>query len=250
MELNLVHLYPRLMNTYGDTGNIICLRQRCQWRDISVVVHAVEVGDEIPREADLYFFGGGQDAAQTSLGIDLGRKATRIQDDVLSGVPMLAICGGYQLLGKFYAPFDADPIPGIEVFPVETYASHERMIGNVVIELNPAFGWKEKTAVGFENHSGKTRITASSAAPLGKVLHGFGNNGRDGTEGCVVQNAIGCYLHGSLLPKNPHLADWLLEKALTRKYPDAVLDSLDDQVEWDAHHYIVGRYTRGKGNGR
>jgi CobQ-like glutamine amidotransferase family enzyme len=250
-HLHIGHLYPLRMNTYGDSGNIICLRQRCRWRDIEVTVHALEIDSPLPPVIDLYFFGGGQDAAQASLGRDLHTaKAERLLADTARGIPLLSICGGYQLLGRFYAPFDADPIPGLGLFPVETRASHTRMIGDVVIEANHNLifpdlpGNTRRTLVGFENHSGKTSIVDTSmAAPLGTVVKGYGNNGFDRSEGCIIHHAIGCYLHGSFLPKNPHMADWLIEKALQIRFPEYSLGSLDDREEWATHSYIVGRYT-------
>lgn len=246
MQLNIAHLYPHSMSTYGDTGNLICLKQRATWRNIEVIIHSIEVGQPIPPKIDLYFFGGGQDAAQASLAEDLFKKGARIKSDIELGIPLLAICGGYQLLGHRYIPFDYDPIPGVGLFPVETKASKDRMIGNLIIEANPVLGLPKnlpQTIVGFENHSGKTSlIDSQSAFPLGYVKEGYGNNGTDKTEGCVYRHAVGCYLHGSLLPKNPQLADWLLDKALTNKDSGFTLTALDDQLEWSAHSYIVGRY--------
>jgi CobQ-like glutamine amidotransferase family enzyme len=242
MHLHLAHLYPRSMNTYGDTGNITCLKQRCTWRDIDVTIHEIEQGDPLPPVVDLYFFGGGQDAAQNSLTQDLQTKAERIRNDIHQGIPLLAICGGYQLLGHSYHPFDQEPLTGIGLFPVETHASHDRMIGNLVIEVDKRFSENlPHTVVGFENHSGKTTLL-HGATPFGQVTHGFGNNGSDKTEGCVVNNAIGCYLHGSLLPKNPHIADWLILQACRRYNSRHTLQPLDDELEWQAHAAITGRY--------
>lgn len=244
LHITLIHLYPRTMSTYGDTGNIICLQKRCEWRGIQVTIQPVEIGEEIPPQADLYFFGGGQDAAQGKVAEDLLLKSDRILTDTKAGVPLLSICGGYQLLGHSYHPADQKPIPGISLFPVETHASTDRMIGDLVITANPSLSLPKPTIVGFENHSGKTYITDTTIAkPLGTVTHGFGNNGSDHTEGCITGSAIGCYLHGSLLPKNPHLADWLLTQALTRINPDYPLTSLEDDQEWAAHAAIVERYN-------
>lgn len=239
MELHLGYLYPHSMNTYGDTGNVLCLQQRCSWRGITLVIHEIEIGAPIPKEIDLYFFGGGQDAAQEAISADLFTKQERIRTDFEKNIPLLAICGGYQLLGESYQPFKADPIPGLGIFPVITSASASRLIGNVVIASNPLFGFKtHPTLVGFENHSGKTTFTNTEASPLGTILKGSGNNGEDHTEGCLTRNAIGSYLHGPLLPKNPHLADWILEKSLKNK-----ISPLDDTLEWRAHTEIVERYT-------
>ena len=246
MHLSIAHLYPNTMNTYGDDGNIICLTKRCAWRGITTTVFTIDIGDHIPKEVDLYFFGGGQDAAQSSLVSDLHKKAARLHSDINSGTPLLAICGGYQLLGRTYHPFDGKTLEGISVFPVETRASLKRMTGNVVVKANAQLGLpnEHSSIVGFENHSGKTRIAQNSSThPLGIIRHGYGNNGSDHTEGCVIHNAIGCYLHGSLLPKNPHLADWLLQKACARHDSNYTLPPLDDTLEWAAHDTIVGRYT-------
>jgi len=240
MHIAIGHLYPATMSTYGDVGNITALVRRAQWRGIQVTVIPLEVGAEIPEHIDLYFFGGGQDMAQASVGQDLVQRKHRLMADADKGIPMLAICGGYQLFGEAYVPADADPIPGIGILPVRTEASTDRMIGDLVIEHT--LGLTPPTVVGFENHSGKTRLTSPDAVPFGHVKHGFGNNGSDKTEGCVHQNIIGCYLHGSLLPKNPHIADWLLEKAVRRQDPAYVLHPLDDTLELQAHAYIVGRY--------
>ena len=244
MHLTIAHLYPSTMSTYGDQGNVICLRQRAEWRGIMVSVEPVEIGAPLPKQVHWYFFGGGQDAAQAALAADLREKATRIREDVESGTPLLAICGGYQLLGESYSPFDAPIIQGAGLFPVRTEASHDRMIGNLIISANGELQLpKEQTIVGFENHSGKTYLLEDAAAsPLGQVRQGNGNNGADNTEGCLYHNAIGCYLHGSLLPKNPHLADWLLERACRLIDPGFTLQPLDDTLEWQAHQAILDRY--------
>lgn len=240
MRITIGHLYPNTMSTYGDVGNITCLVKRAEWRGIEARVIGLEVGEPIPAGIDLYFFGGGQDMAQGSVGKDLQIRADRLRKDVADGIPLLSICGGYQLLGEAYLPAGADPIPGIGIFPVRTEASNQRMIGDLVIENK--LGLAPQSIVGFENHSGKTRLLTKEATPLGTVRHGFGNNGEDHTEGCVLNNAIGCYLHGSLLPKNPHLADWLLQRAIARHDPEYKLKALDDALEWQAHRYIVDRY--------
>ena len=239
--LKIGHLYPATMSTYGDAGNILCLRKRAAWRGIKTELIPLEIGEPIPAGIDLYFFGGGQDAAQTAVGRDLREhRAERLRQDAAAGVPMLAICGGYQLLGDTYLPADADPISGISLLPVRTEASKKRMIGDLVIRQS--LGLENPTVVGFENHSGKTFLLSDEARPLGSVLRGHGNNGDDGSEGCVLHNVIGCYLHGPLLPKNPHVADWLLEQAMQRHTPGWKLGTLDDTAEWAAHRLILGRH--------
>ncbi len=232
MKIIIGYLYGDLMNIYGDTGNIIALKRRAEWRDIEVEVKNISVGNKLKKgDADIFFFGGGQDQQQELVAKDLTlSKGKIIKQEVERGVPLLAICGGYQLLGQYYKPHKGHKLPGIGLFPAYTVASHDRMIGNIVI--NSQFG----KLVGFENHSGKTYLR-KEAKPLGRVISGYGNNGEeDKTEGCIYKNAIGCYMHGSLLPKNPALADWLLQKALEVKYGKEIeLKPLDDSLENKAH---------------
>ena len=232
------------MNIYGDTGNIIALKKRAKWRGIEVEVKNISIGDRIPTlhvgtRIDLYFFGGGQDQSQELVAKDLQKKATVLKEEVERGVPLLAICGGYQLLGEYYQPSSGPKLPGIDIFPAYTIAGDNRMIGNIVISSQDTNNF----LVGFENHSGKTYLK-EGATPLGTVKSGFGNNGEDHTEGCVYQNAIGCYMHGSLLPKNPELADWLIKKALEIKYGEEVkLQPLDDSLEKEASRFAINRFS-------
>jgi CobQ-like glutamine amidotransferase family enzyme len=180
------------MNIYGDRGNVLALSQRAAWRGIDARVVDVDLGEPIPADADIFFFGGGQDQSQVAVAHDLvGAKGEAIRAAVESGAALLSVCGGYQLLGHEYRPHDAETLPGIGLFDVSSTAGPERFIGNVVIDSR----WG--TLVGFENHSGLTFL-GEGAEPLGKVRVGRGNNGKDGTEGVVYRNAIGCYLHGSL----------------------------------------------------
>ncbi len=238
MKLIIGYLYGDLMNIYGDTGNIIALKKRAQWRGIEVAVKQISVGDKLKaKDVDLFFFGGGQDQAQEEVAKDLQTKATVIKAEVERGVPLLSICGGYQLLGEYYQPATEPKLPGTNLFPAYTVASDTRMIGNIVIDSQ--FG----KLVGFENHSGKTYLK-TGAKSLGKVISGFGNNREDQTEGCIYKNAIGCYMHGSLLPKNPALADWLLQKALEVKYGKEVkLKPLDDSLETQAHIAAIQKFS-------
>lgn len=222
MRLTIGYLYGNLMNIYGDTGNIIALKKRAEWRGIEIKLKIKSLKSKIKKgECDIFFFGGGQDQAQAQVSSDLesSGKGKVIREEAERGVPLLSICGGYQLLGEYYQPFDGPKLKGVGLFPVYTLASKNRMIGNIVIES--MFG----SLIGFENHSGKTYLK-SNATPLGMVSKGFGNNGKDKSEGCIYKNAIGCYMHGALLPKNPKLADWLLKKAL-----GAELKPLDDTLE-------------------
>ena len=240
MKLTIGYLYGDLMNIYGDTGNIFALNKRAQWRGIEVEIKNISVKDALKKEeVDLFFFGGGQDQQQELVARDLvvSSKGKIIKQEIERGVPLLSICGGYQLLGDYYKPHKGPKLPGIGLFPAYTIASYNRMIGNIVI--NSMFG----DLVGFENHSGKTYLK-KGALPLGMVKKGFGNNGTDKLEGCLYKNAIGCYMHGSLLPKNPKLADWLLKKALETKYGREIkLKSLDDTLESQAHTSAVKKFA-------
>lgn len=232
------------MNLYGDRGNILALLARSSWRDIEATVKEVSVGDQLkPGDFDLYFFGGGQDQAQDIVSDDLmAGKGDILKQEVDRGVPLLAICGGYQLLGEYYQPAKGPQIKGVGLFPAYTTSGTKRLVGNLSIDLNPTLAAEtgKKTLIGFENHSGQTFLR-SGATPLGEAIVGYGNNGRDRTEGCVYRSAIGCYLHGSLLPKNPHLTDWLLTRALQASDQDSYLGKLRDDIEWTAHHEAIKR---------
>lgn len=239
MKLTIGYLYPDLMNIYGDTGNIIALKKRAEWRGVKVVIKVFSIGNTLKSgQADLYFFGGGQDQQQEAVAKDLIKsgKGKIIKSEVIRGIPLLAICGGYQLLGEYYKPHKGPKIPGVGLFPAYTKASHDRMIGNLIVQTQ--FG----KLVGFENHSGKTYLRKGTL-PMGMVLKGFGNNGRDQTEGCIYKNAVGCYMHGSLLPKNPQLADRLIQKALEVKYGKVIsLEPLDNSLENQAHSSVIQRF--------
>jgi hypothetical protein len=241
VQLVLVHLYPDLMNVYGDRGNIITLERRAAWRGVALDVRACTLGDTFdPREADLIFFGGGQDREQGVVAADLVElKAESVIQAVETGSALLAVCGGYQLLGKFFRTGSGEELPGIGLFDAWTEAGDRRCIGNVVIRCE--WDAQGRDLVGFENHSGKTYL-GPGCSPLGRVLHGFGNNGEDRLEGAVYRSAYGCYLHGSLLPKNPWFADHLLLQGLRRRYgPDATLAPIDDRLENLAHDTVVAR---------
>lgn len=217
--LKLAHLYPEQLNMYGDRGNVLVLYQRCHWRCIQLEVQAVGPGDALdPEASDLIFIGGGQDAQQTDVAEDLHRhKAQALHQAHQAEVPILAVCGGYQFLGHYYRPHQGPELKGLGLLDFVTVAGHKRMIGNVVIESRLSPEAAPVQLIGFENHSGRTLLGAG-VTPLGRVISGFGNNGDDGYEGVHVDNCIGTYLHGSLLPKNPVLADWLITAALARRY--------------------------------
>ncbi|MBI2040378.1 glutamine amidotransferase [Candidatus Microgenomates bacterium] len=239
MKVTIGYLYGDLMNIYGDTGNIITLKKRAEWRGINVVVKNFSTANIMKKnDVDIFFFGGGQDQQQSLVASDLASsgKGKIIKQEVERGVPLLSVCGGYQLLGEYYKPHRGPKLPGISLFPAYTVASDDRMIGNIVVETQ--FG----KLVGFENHSGKTYLKDGEYS-LGIVIKGFGNNGADTTEGCIYKNAIGCYMHGSLLPKNPILADWLIKKALEVKYGKEInLEPLDDDFELLAHQQAISRF--------
>ena len=235
-----------MLNIYGDRGNIITLTRRCQWRGIDVEVINMGVGTPVDKEqVDIMFVGGGQDKEQLTVCEDFkGIKGTSIKEAVEDGIVLLSICGGYQLLGHFFKTGTGEVLQGISLFDAWTIAGNRRFIGNVLVESEVVGDGQPRTLVGFENHSGRTFL-GSGVKPLGRVLVGFGNNGDDATEGAVYRNAYGCYLHGSLLPKNPWFADHLILTALRRRYGSHVeLEPLDDTVENTAHESVIGHMKR------
>ena len=244
MELKLCHLDPDVLNLYGDGGNIRCLMQRLRWRGVGIQLVKAPIGSA-PRLADfdLVFVGGGQDFEQQVLLEDLHRgRAREIRAAVEDGVPFLAICGGYQMLGAYYETHDGRRCDFIGALDLYTVGAKRRMIGNCLFRCGDELGGI--TVVGFENHSGKTRLGAG-LSPLGTVLSGFGNNGEDGTEGAHYKNVFGTYSHGPVLPKNPALCDLLLQTALERKTGDGTLAPLDDALEHAAHDEMAARLEGG-----
>lgn len=240
MELKICHLYPDVLNLYGDTGNITCLKKRLEWRGISAEVTALPIGETADfTDFDLFFIGGGQDFEQGVLLEDLHKgKDKEIISAIDDGKVFLAICGGYQMLGQYYKTYTGEQCDFIGALDLHTIGSEERMIGNYMFQCPPENGGG--TVVGFENHSGRTYL-GSGVEPLGHVLSGFGNNGEDGTEGARYKNVFATYSHGPLLPKNPAFADLLLLTALRRRYPDAELAPLNDGLEIKAHDYMENR---------
>lgn len=227
--LVLAHLYPRRMNIYGDIGNLLALRRRLEWRDLPVRVVTIDEGDRFDfEEADVVVAGGGEDASQLAIAADLVERGPAIHRAVAAGVVFLTVCGTYQLFGRRFVTADGSEIPGIGVFGADTFGGGTRMIGNVVVRSR----WGD--LVGFENHSGRTRLDPDQQS-LGKVRRGNGNDGESGEEGAITHNCLGTYLHGSVLPKNPALADDLIGRALARRggYPGE-LASLDDTMERQA----------------
>ncbi|PKQ28540.1 MAG: glutamine amidotransferase [Candidatus Anoxymicrobium japonicum] len=240
MKIRIGWLYPDLMNIYGDRGNIMALVQRCRWRGIPVEVDELGMSARIEEgRHDIFFMGGGQDREQEIVYRDLlDVKGEALKREIENGAAALVICGGYQLFGKFYRPFDGEELKGIEVFDAYTVTGEKRCIGNVVAKST--LGGVSQTIVGFENHSGKTYL-GKGCAPLGMVTCGFGNNAEDRTEGAVYLGAIGTYLHGSLLPKNPGITDFLIEKGLARWGRNVQLDPLDDIIELRARDAATSR---------
>ncbi|MGN9161599.1 type 1 glutamine amidotransferase [Clostridium sulfidigenes] len=240
MEINICHLYPDLLNVYGDIGNILILKHRAEKRGINVIIKNVSIGDEFnPEDFDIVFFGGGQDYEQSIVSKDLVEtKKQGITDYIESGKVFICICGGYQLLGKTYETSTGEVLEGLGVLDIYTKASNERLIGNSII-YNEFFN---ETYVGFENHSGKTYI--GDLNPLGIVKYGFGNNGEDKKEGCVYKNTFCTYFHGSLLSKNPELTDRLLSLAIKNKYDEVELSPLNDSFEIKAKDHIIKRFIK------
>jgi CobQ-like glutamine amidotransferase family enzyme len=250
MRLTVVYLYGELMNLYGDRGNILAIQRRCEWRGIGVELVHVGVGDRIdPGAADLLFFGGGQDVEQATVSRDLmAGNGSAIEEAVDAGAGLLAVCGGYQLLGRFFRTANGVEIPGSGLFDAFTVAGAARLVGNVVAEAE--IDGRSETLVGFENHSGRTFVgAAATTAPLARVLVGGGNNGEDGAEGARRGTAIGTYLHGPVLPKNPWLTDWLILAALRRRHQVEILDPLDDTLEIATNRALASRFKR-EGNVR
>lgn len=240
MELKICHLYPDLLNLYGDTGNILCLRRRLEWRGIKAEVTPLPVGASADfTQFDMFFVGGGQDFEQGILLEDLRRgKDKEIISAVEDEKVFLAICGGYQMMGQYYKPHTGGQCDFIGALNMHTDGSDERMIGDYMFRCGEESGGS--VVVGFENHSGKTYL-GDNVLPLGRILSGFGNNGEDGTEGARYKNVFGTYCHGPLLPKNPEFADILLLTALHLRYPNAELPPLSDGLELMAHGYMENR---------
>ena len=243
MELNICHLYPDILNLYGDRGNIITMKRRLEGRGIKVNIDECSIGQPLNADKyDIFFIGGGQDFEQEVLLRDLSSgKAQDIRTAVEEEKTFLAICGGYQMLGEYYKTWDGVQHDFIGAIGVHTIGAKERMIGNYMFRTTPESG--DTVVVGFENHSGKTYLS-EQVAPLGMMLSGNGNNGEDKTEGARYKNVFGTYSHGSLLPKNPVLCDFILQTALNHRYDGAEpLAPLDDTLELNAHRYMQERLS-------
>jgi CobQ-like glutamine amidotransferase family enzyme len=242
MKLRVGHLYPEYLNIYADRGNIAVLTRRAELHGHTLEIESLGLGDEVePGAFDLFYVGGGQDREQGAIAPDLVDKGSAIIESVANGAALLAVCGGYQLLGRGYRGRDGSFMPGVGLFPHETVADETRMIGDVLLECELEPGTR-RTVAGFENHAGRTLLD-HGATPFGRVLYGFGNDGDSGFEGCRVERAIGTYLHGPLLPRNPWLADWLLAQAVahaTHADPPVFADRPDDLAA-EAHRVAAAR---------
>lgn len=222
-QITVLQLYPRDMNIYGDWGNTLVLKRRLEWHGYDVNLLAYNPGDTFPQDVDLIVGGGGQDSGQDIIQNDLLKIAPHLRKLADDNVPMLMICGLYQLFGKFFKTQDGHVIEGIGLLDIETHAGAERLTGNIITESD-VFG----EIIGYENHSGQTFL-GKNVHPLGKVVKGAGNNGQDDTEGARYRNVIATYMHGSLLPKNPAIADFLIEQAIVRKYGTFTPTVIDDR---------------------
>ena len=242
MRVHIGHFYPDYLNIYADRGNIAVLTGRAAQRDVDFELISIGAGDPTGvGDVDLYYIGGGQDREQTLIAPDFAKRGAELLEAVGGGAALLAVCGGYQLLGRFYRDSAGGELPGAGLFPLHTLAGERRLIGDVLLECELEPG-EVHTLAGFENHAGRT-ILDEGATPLGRVIAGFGNDGRSGFEGCRVARAIGTYLHGPLLPRNPWLADWLLAQAVahrTRGEPPA-FEPLADELELQAHAVSAAR---------
>ena len=235
-KITIGHLYPDLLNLYGDRGNIACMMQRCIWRGIEAETKEFNLGDKIDfSELDIVLLGGGSDREQMIVCQKLQEIQSDFKEYVEDGGVVIAVCGGYQLLGKYYKT-EEGVIQGLDLVDLYTEQGEGRLIDNIVLQSDLV----SMPVVGFENHSGKTYLS-DKVRPMGKVLAGYGNNGKDGTEGARYKNVFATYSHGSLLPKNPKLADYIMLTALKRKYPSLELEPLDDTFENNAHEYMQKR---------
>lgn len=242
MEIKICHLYPDILNLYGDQGNIICMKKRLEWRNIDCSVTEVSIGESADfTQFDIFFIGGGQDFEQGILLDDLSKgKADDIKAAVADGKTFLTICGGYQMLGNYYRTWDGNQCDFIGAIDYYTVGHKDRMIGNFMYQLGEESGGS--IVCGFENHSGKTYLS-EGLKPLGTILSGYGNNGEDKTEGIRYNNVFGTYSHGPVLPKNPAFADFILKTALGEKYTTFDFCDIDDTFENNANEYMIKRLS-------
>lgn len=239
LKLKLVHLYPLFLNIYGDIGNVIVLKNRCEWRGIDLEIEQLNIGDALSEGTDIFFIGGGQDRQQIEVSEEIQKHKSLLTEEYNNDAVFLGICGGYQLMGEYYQPLDAKRLEGIGILDAYTVAGSTRFIGNVTANVD--YLPEKDTLVGFENHSGLTYLRGETT-PMAQIVVGNGNNGQDRTEGARSKNAFGTYLHGSFLPKNPHFADYLIKLALKKKYNDDIgLEPLDNTIEFKAHEAVLNK---------
>lgn len=241
--LKICHLYPDVLNLYGDRGNVTAIKKRLEWRGIGCEIVNANIGDKTDLgDCDIFFIGGGQDFEQGVLLKDIASgKGDAIKDAIESGKVFLAICAGYQILGKYYKTHTGEVCDFIGALDLYTVGQKKRMIGNYVYECE--LGGRKTEIVGFENHSGKTYL-GEGVRPFGKILYGNGNNSEDKTEGARYKNVYATYAHGPVLPKNPYFTDELIRVALKNKYGDDSISELDDTFELAAHKYMVNRLIK------
>ncbi len=239
MKLRIAHMYPEILNLYGDFGNIISLKKRAEWRNIEVEISEYALNDEVDfNNIDILFIGGGSDKEQILVCEKLKEHKNEIKKYVENNGVLLAFCSGYEILGNRFS-LNGNTYTGLGILDMCTEHKNSRLISDVVIKTS----FLDRPVVGFENHSGRTFIGNDSDCSLGEVIYGNGNNGEDGKEGMVYKNVFGTYLHGPLFPKNPHLCDYIIKKALQNKYGEVVLQELNDEIEFLANEYIVNRFS-------
>lgn len=237
LEISFAHIYPKLLNLYGDIGNVLTIKNRCEWRGIKFVAEEINLGDDL-KEHDMYFIGGGQDRQQVDVAQEIQKHKGFLISERDNNSVFLSICGGYQLLGHYYKAQDGSELRGIDLLDAYTLAGSKRFIGNVTTKIDYL---EPNTLVGFENHSGLTFLEGETK-PISTVVVGHGNNGQDKTEGARYKNVFGTYLHGSFLPKNPHFADYLIELALEKRYGKKIkLEPLNDDIEYETHNVLVNK---------
>ena len=237
-ELNIVDMYSDILNIYGDIGNLKCIKKRCEWRGIEVNQKSYSINDSDfdYEDIDLILIGGGSDRTQSIVSNDLLKQRQDLENYVENEGVILTICGSYQMFGNEYYDVNGDNVSCLEIFDIKTVSQEDRLIGNVLIENN--LDLEPKEVVGFENHGGRT---SHNYKPLGNVITGYGNNGEDNSEGMIYKNFIGTYLHGPFLPKNPHVADYLILNAMKNKYGLDSIEKLNDGIEFKAHDVMVNR---------
>ncbi len=242
-KYTIAHMYPDLMNLYGDRGNLICLQKRMEWYGLNCEIISIHLHDKLDfNQIDMLFMGGGSDREQGLVYHDLIRKSDQLMEQINQGLPMLCVCGAYQLLGSYYKSQDGQMLDGLGFFPFYTVSQPGRLIGNILLESE--INGEKTTVVGFENHGGRTYFDDDTLPGLGRVIKGHGNNGEDKIEGMHFKNLIGTYLHGPLLPKNPVLAD-LFIRAMTDRRGETLNRTLDDSIENIAHEQVKRNINAG-----